>query len=230
MTLSRIRPVLAFTVVGVFALAGCGGGDDYSGFESSEECLKAMPLVRPEIQADALGDRCGVSTEMAEIALVAATVSSESASGAQGAEDVDAESSSDASSSNSDGVVDSTSTDAGPDDGDTSSGDGAADAESATAVETTTTTAPATTTTESTIPDGIEVPDVVGMDHQAAQNTMQAYGLRNLAEEDATGEGRRLLWDRNWIVVEQRPEAGTFVDEDTEITLFSVKDDEVGSG
>ena len=39
----------------------------------------------------------------------------------------------------------------------------------------------------------ITVPDVVGKDHQLAQDTMQAAGLYSLAEEDATGQGRLLI-------------------------------------
>jgi hypothetical protein len=72
----------------------------------------------------------------------------------------------------------------------------------------------------------INVPDVVGLDHQLAQDTMQASGLYNLSEEDATGQGRMLLWDRNWTVVSQDPPAGTMVAEDQTITLSSKKDDE----
>ena len=72
----------------------------------------------------------------------------------------------------------------------------------------------------------IEVPDVVGEDHQLAQDTMQAAGLYNLSEEDATGEGRMLLYDRNWTVVSQDPPAGTRVSEDQTITLSSKKDGE----
>jgi hypothetical protein len=72
----------------------------------------------------------------------------------------------------------------------------------------------------------IRVPNVVGEDHQLAQDTMQAAGLYNLAEEDATGQGRALLFDRNWTVVSQSPKAGTRVSEDRPITLRSKKDDE----
>ncbi len=72
----------------------------------------------------------------------------------------------------------------------------------------------------------IEVPNVVGLDHQLAQDTMQAAGLYSLAEEDATGEGRLLLFDRNWTVVSQDPPAGTTVSEDRTIILHSKKDDE----
>jgi beta-lactam-binding protein with PASTA domain len=72
----------------------------------------------------------------------------------------------------------------------------------------------------------IKVPDVEGIDHQLAQDTMQAAGLYNLAEEDATGQGRMLLIDRNWTVVSQSPAAGSMVSEDQTITLRSKKDDE----
>jgi hypothetical protein len=72
----------------------------------------------------------------------------------------------------------------------------------------------------------IRVPNVVGKDHQLAQDTMQAAGLYNLSEEDATGQGRMLLFDRNWTVVSQSPKAGTRVGEDATITLRSEKDGE----
>jgi hypothetical protein len=75
-------------------------------------------------------------------------------------------------------------------------------------------------------PAKIRVPNVVGIDHQLAQDTMQAAGLYNLAEEDATGQGRMLLWDRNWTVVSQDPPAGDMVSPDTTIVLRSKKDDE----
>lgn len=75
--------------------------------------------------------------------------------------------------------------------------------------------------------DCIKVPDVVGKDHQLAQDTMQAAGLYSLAEQDASGQGRMLVLDRNWTTVKQRPKAGSCVSEDTEIMLSAVKDDEL---
>jgi hypothetical protein len=69
----------------------------------------------------------------------------------------------------------------------------------------------------------IAVPNVVGKNHQLAQDTMQAAGLYNLDEEDATGAGRMLLWDRNWVVVRQSPAAGTMVSEGQTILLSSKK-------
>jgi hypothetical protein len=77
-------------------------------------------------------------------------------------------------------------------------------------------------------PGCIKVPDVVGKDHQLAQDTMQAAGLYYLDEEDASGQGRMLLLDRNWTTVKQRPKAGACVSEDTEIMLYAVKDGERG--
>lgn len=67
------------------------------------------------------------------------------------------------------------------------------------------------------------VPNVVGMNHQAAQDRLQARGFHNLRERDCTGRGRLLLFDRNWRVVRQRPEAGRRVRTSRTITLCSVK-------
>lgn len=72
----------------------------------------------------------------------------------------------------------------------------------------------------------VTVPNVVGKDHQLAQDTMQSAGLYSLAEEDATGQGRSLLFDRNWTTVAQDPAAGACVSEDTTVTLSAKKDGE----
>jgi len=69
----------------------------------------------------------------------------------------------------------------------------------------------------------VKVPNVVGKNHQAAQNKMQAAGLFVLVEEDATGQGRALVLDRNWTVVSQSPAPGKRVSEDKTITLRSKK-------
>jgi len=110
---------------------------------------------------------------------------------------------------------------------------------------TTTTTAPTTTTTavpEPTVPpttaappaappsagntqEGV-VPNVVGMDHQLAQDTMQSAGFYNLSEEDASGQERQLVADRNWTVCSQSPPGGTPAPSDATIVLRSVKDGE----
>ncbi|MFE2753487.1 hypothetical protein ACFXGA_15975 [Actinosynnema sp. NPDC059335] len=67
------------------------------------------------------------------------------------------------------------------------------------------------------------VPDVVGMVHQAAQDTLQAAGFFKLREEDATGQGRLLVVDRNWTTTAQSVPAGQVVDCDTEILLSAKK-------
>lgn len=73
---------------------------------------------------------------------------------------------------------------------------------------------------------GITVPNVVGLDHQAAQDALQGEGLYDLDERDCTGQGRALLFDRNWEVVSTDPPAGEAVSEDDKITLCSVKQGE----
>jgi hypothetical protein len=67
------------------------------------------------------------------------------------------------------------------------------------------------------------LPDVVGMNHQAAQNLLQSAGFYNLRERDCTGRGRRLLFDRNWKVKSMKPKAGKRVSTKRAITLCSVK-------
>jgi hypothetical protein len=67
------------------------------------------------------------------------------------------------------------------------------------------------------------VPNVVGVNHQLAQDTMQAAGFYYLTEVDATGKGRLLINDRNWVVVSQAPAAGAKVPLDTKIVLRSKK-------
>jgi beta-lactam-binding protein with PASTA domain len=69
----------------------------------------------------------------------------------------------------------------------------------------------------------MRLPDVVGMNHQAAQNRLQHAGFYNLRERDCTGRGRLLLFDRNWKVKSMSPKAGKRVSTKRAITLCSVK-------
>jgi hypothetical protein len=69
----------------------------------------------------------------------------------------------------------------------------------------------------------ITLPNEVGNQLQAAQDDLQAHGLYNLSNEDATGQGRFLIYDRNWKVVSQSPPAGTKVGPDEHITLSAKK-------
>jgi beta-lactam-binding protein with PASTA domain len=66
---------------------------------------------------------------------------------------------------------------------------------------------------------------VVCLDLQEAQDEIQDHGVFFSKSEDATGEGRRQLWDRNWIVVRQDPAAGEPIGEG-EAVLYVVKTDE----
>lgn len=84
------------------------------------------------------------------------------------------------------------------------------------------TTPPVTPTVATSVPVAT-VPDVVGMNHQEAQDLLQATGFHRLNEQDATGQGRLLVLDRNWEVVSQSVKAGTSVPIDTPITLSSKK-------
>lgn len=72
-------------------------------------------------------------------------------------------------------------------------------------------------------PSGNIVPDVVGKNHQEAQDALQAAGFHKLDEEDATGRGRSLVLDRNWVVVEQKPKGGTVLDPKETVLLRSKK-------
>ncbi|MFK7917194.1 MAG: PASTA domain-containing protein [Ilumatobacter sp.] len=74
-------------------------------------------------------------------------------------------------------------------------------------------------------PEDKRMPDVVCMGLQRAQDEIQDRGVFFSKSVDATGEGRRQLWDRNWIVVSQDPEAGEPIGEN-EAVLSVVKTDE----
>ncbi|SFR26556.1 hypothetical protein SAMN04488564_11048 [Lentzea waywayandensis] len=93
-------------------------------------------------------------------------------------------------------------------------------------VETRTSTATAATTAAPPVaaaPTTCTVPNVVGMVHQYAQDTMQAAGLYALQEKDATGQGRMLVLDRNWETTAQSVAAGQVVECTTVITLSAKK-------
>ncbi len=75
-------------------------------------------------------------------------------------------------------------------------------------------------------PDTFEMPDLVGLNLQYAQDTLQALGSYSLDQEDASGLDRFQVNDSNWKVCRQDPEAGTEIPTDTLVTLWSVKLDE----
>ncbi|WP_406192290.1 hypothetical protein OG331_05700 [Streptomyces sp. NBC_01017] len=96
-------------------------------------------------------------------------------------------------------------------DTDTTEGDTDAPADDATETETEAVTA--------------TLPDLVGQDLQAAQDEAQAAGFYVLDDQDASGQNRLQVFDRNWTVCSQKPASGTHPT-DTPVTLFAVKDEE----
>lgn len=74
-------------------------------------------------------------------------------------------------------------------------------------------------------PEDKRMPDVVCMGLQDAQDEIQDRGVFFSKSVDATGDGRRQLFDRNWIVVAQDPEPGEPIGEN-EAVLSVVKTDE----
>ncbi|MEV8595219.1 PASTA domain-containing protein [Streptomyces sp. NPDC052012] len=81
------------------------------------------------------------------------------------------------------------------------------------------------TDTDTGAAETAELPDLVGMDLQAAQDEAQGAGFYFLDDQDASGQNRLQVLDRNWVVCSQEPEAGTHPT-DTKVTLFAVKDTE----
>ncbi|MEV4109370.1 PASTA domain-containing protein [Nonomuraea sp. NPDC049695] len=69
----------------------------------------------------------------------------------------------------------------------------------------------------------MKVPNVVGMNLQVGQDTLQAAGFYVLDDQDATGQGRLQIYDRNWVVTKQSPASGSKVTTDTLITLYAKK-------
>lgn len=74
-------------------------------------------------------------------------------------------------------------------------------------------------------PEDRLMPDVVCFDLQDAQDEVQDHGVFFSRSEDASGDGRRQLWDRNWVVVDQDPAPGTPIGEGDAV-FFVLKDDE----
>jgi hypothetical protein len=68
-----------------------------------------------------------------------------------------------------------------------------------------------------------KLPDVTGMNLQAAQDHLQAADFWVLNDKDATGQNRLQVLDRNWQVVRQTPAAGKRIPTDTLITLYAKK-------
>jgi beta-lactam-binding protein with PASTA domain len=63
------------------------------------------------------------------------------------------------------------------------------------------------------------VPDVVGMDLQSAQDTLQAHGFYNLGSHDVTGQSSFQILDRDWLVVDQDPPSGAVIHTSNRVEL-----------
>ncbi len=100
-------------------------------------------------------------------------------------------------------------------------------ATSTTAAVTSAPSAPASTTAPPA-PAAVSkpLPNVVGMDLQLAQDTLQAAGFYALKSHDAKGLNRNQVLDRNWTVVDQTPRAGATVPTSQVVDLGAVLDDE----
>ena len=75
----------------------------------------------------------------------------------------------------------------------------------------------------------VDMPDLVGVGLQEAQDRMQAlFGNPLLVtfSHDATGAGRQQVLDRNWKVCSQNVAPGTRITEDTRIDFGAVKVEE----
>jgi hypothetical protein len=69
------------------------------------------------------------------------------------------------------------------------------------------------------------LPDMVGKDLQAAQDEAQDAGFWTLDDQDASGQARLQIYDRNWTVCSQTPKPGRR-SLDTPVTFYAVKDNE----
>ena len=72
------------------------------------------------------------------------------------------------------------------------------------------------------------MPDVVCMNLQDAQDKIQDAGVFFSRSDDASGQGRSQIMDRNWVVVAQDPAPGSPIGE-LEAVLSVVKTDEANS-
>lgn len=75
----------------------------------------------------------------------------------------------------------------------------------------------------------IQLPNVVGMNLQAAQDCLQALGFWLLDDQPDYGEPRFQINDDNWTVSRQSPDPGMYL-EDVKITLYSRKTGDFGQG
>ncbi|MEP1125235.1 MAG: hypothetical protein ABJH68_15225 [Ilumatobacter sp.] len=195
------RMIVGASIVAVLLAAGCGSDDDSTVTSDSTPVTlgRLDDLVVTVPPDDFSGDpiRLEDTDDDGEVEIVQAEIGGVDASGASTA---DASSDSPADGTSADDRAGSESDDAGSDD-EGANPFGGDDPE-----------------------DG-RMPDVVCMGLQDAQNEIQDRGVFFSRSVDATGDGRRQLFDRNWIVVAQDPEPGEPIGEN-EAVLSVVKTDE----
>jgi len=95
---------------------------------------------------------------------------------------------------------------------------------SAAARPTTATTRPSSAERSTTVAnDAAPMVDVVCLDLQAAQDTIQdETDVWYSGSHDATGQDRMQILDRNWVVVAQSPAPGTPISADSEPPMLDV--------
>ena len=69
----------------------------------------------------------------------------------------------------------------------------------------------------------VNVPYVVGMNLQEAQDCLQSHGFRFLDDQPAPGEPRFQIYDRNWTVTGQIP-TGEVENKDAHVLLYAKND------
>lgn len=74
--------------------------------------------------------------------------------------------------------------------------------------------------------ENFTMPNLVGMNLQTAQDTLQKQGSYLLDQQDAKGLNRVQVNDSNWKVCVQEPAANASVRTDQEVVLKAVKNDE----
>ena len=75
----------------------------------------------------------------------------------------------------------------------------------------------------------IQLPNMVGMNLQSAQDCLQERGFWLLDDQPESGESRFQINDDNWTVTRQSPEPGMY-SEDASITLYARKTGDFGQG
>ena len=71
-----------------------------------------------------------------------------------------------------------------------------------------------------------QMPNVVCLDLQTAQDLIQDQGVFLSKSVDASGQGRRQIVDSNWVVVAQNIQVGAPIDEG-KVILSVLKEDEL---